>query len=257
MKRNIYLILGIVLSIALCIVSCKKEKINTNNSTATNEEPQGDGIIRFAVKDYDGNIYDAVRLGEQVWLATNLRTTHYADGTAIDEGTRAVYNHAYYYKPTGVPTSYGYFYNWKAAVRYSDSSEENPSGVQGACPNGWHVPSDAEWKQLTDYCRAEYPGYLSKVLASVEGWEASERAGTPGYEPSSNNASGFNAMPTGFFSGTSDNFSPLGIVCNFWGATGCDYCSYAYGHSMTYNSTDFYRGQREKNEGLSIRCVKD
>ena len=94
MKRNIYLILGIVLSLALCMVSCKKEKINANNSTATNEEPQGDGIIRFAVKDYDGNIYDAIRLGEQVWLATNLRTTHYADGDAIDEGSTANYHHA-------------------------------------------------------------------------------------------------------------------------------------------------------------------
>ncbi len=263
MKRNFYLIIGIVLSIVLCVISCKKEKINADNSTPTeNQEPQGDGIIQNAVTDYDGNKYDAIRLGNQVWMASNLRTTHYADGDAIDEGTATNYHHAYYYKPNGVPTSYGYFYNKKAAVRDSESSESNPSGVQGVCPNGWHVPSNAEWEQLLNYCasKAEYTcngSTTGKAMASVEGWNASIYECAPGYEPSSNNASGFNATPTGYFSGVENNFTPLGIICNFWGATGCDYCTYAYSYGMTYNGKSLSRSERENNEGLSVRCVKD
>lgn len=259
----IYLMMSVLLPIALCTVSCKKDKVEKNDpSTVASQEPQGDGIIKNAVKDYDGNTYDAVRLGDQVWMASNIRTTHYADGTEIEEGNVMSYQKLYYYKPSNGNLSYGYFYNWKAAVRLAESSESNPSGVQGVCPNGWHVPSDAEWNQLTDYCRSksEYGcdgGKIVNALASAQGWNPSTYECAPGYDLSSNNATGFNALPVGFYSGTSGNYTAEGVYTSFWGATGCDGCSYAYAHGFTYNSTSMGRSGNEKNEGLSVRCVRD
>ena len=72
--------------------------------------------------------------------------------------------------------AYGYLYNWAAVMHGAESSEANPSGVQGICPKGWHVPSDKEWTQLTDYMktRPEYMSsgnreYLAKALAATWG----------------------------------------------------------------------------------------
>ena len=272
MKRHFFLITGLVLSLALCMVSCKKEKINIGNQPAGdselagNSEPAGDGIIKNAVKDYDGNTYDAVRLGTQVWMASNLRTTHYADGTEIPGGTGTSYSSPRYYKPNNESATCGYFYNWKAVMHGAESSESNPSGIQGVCPNGWHVPSDAEWDQLANYCKnkSEYAcnasnGYahIAKGIAADHGWEESTKECAAGYEQSTNNITGFNAAPEGYYSGTSNSHAAQGIYTTFWGATGCDWCTYAYSHSFTYNGMDIGRSQCEKNEGLSVRCVKD
>lgn len=264
MKRTIYLIAGIILCLSLCTTSCQKEKINSDKPVETPDSGlQGDGIIRNAVTDYDGNTYDAVRLGDQVWMASNLRTTHYASGYAIDEGSGTSYHTAYYYKPDGDPKTYGYYYNWPAVMNGVDPSDSNPSGVQGVCPDGWHVPSDAEWDQLTDYCKGndnyaciEYniSRYAAKSLAAVDGWEYYDLEYTVGNDPSTNNATGFGAVPAGYYPGISVT---QGKRASFWGASGCDYCTYAYEHYISYNSRDMYRLGPEKYFGMSVRCVKD
>ena len=268
MKRSFYLTMGIILSIAIAIgmVSCKKEKVNVDNSTQTqNPEPQGDGIIRNAVKDYDGNTYDAVRLGEQIWMASNLRTTHYSDGTPIDEGTTTNYHHAYRYQPSENIVSFGYLYNWPAVMNRNNSSDSIPSGVQGICPEGWHVPSDAEWDKLVDYCMSkdEYacvtdnffnPVHITNALASNQDWESSNVSCSPGYDLSTNNSTGFGAYPAGIYAG---GFSTLGKYAYFWAASGCDGCTYAYTHYISSGGTNMYRLGYEKNIGLSVRCVKD
>ena len=108
-------------------------------------------IIPRAVKDIDGNAYDGVRIGEQVWMASNLKTTRYADGTEIPSGDPDIHSSSnpYRYVPGGDASNVkrlGYLYNWPAVVHGSSQSNESPSGVQGICPDGWHVPSNAEWK---------------------------------------------------------------------------------------------------------------
>ena len=90
-------------------------------------------------------------------MKQNLRTTHYADGTEIALGnTSSDFNSPFRYAPGSesaeVLNAYGYLYNWAAAMHGGTSSSANPSGVQGVCPDGWHVPSYAEWMQLNDYC---------------------------------------------------------------------------------------------------------
>lgn len=136
---------------ALCFTACGHEGGGSSNQ----EYPSTAEVIRNAVKDIDGNKYDAVKIGNQVWMASNLRTTRYADGTAIPLGEIGTYSFTepYHYVSGSYGSNeenmvnvstYGLLYNWKAVMWNWSSSNTNPSGVQGICPTGWHVPSDAE-----------------------------------------------------------------------------------------------------------------
>ena len=213
--------------------------------------------------DVDGNTYNTVQIGQQCWMKENLRTTHYADHTEIPAGSTYSDTDPYRYAPNNdegnVPT-YGYLYNWSAVMWNSSSSSANPSGVQGICPNGWHVPSDAEWTQLTDYVSSQSRyvcgsdnTYIAKALASTTGWSSSTNTCAVGNTPSNNNATGFGAFPAGFYYGTYDGF---GGYANFWSATE-DSGSDAYYRSLSYDGARVYRYPISKNYGFSVRCLRD
>ena len=164
-----------------------------------------DTYIENIVQDYDGNSYDATQLGDQIWMASNLKTTHYADGTNIFEGDFSWNDTAKY--PNGNPENveqYGFLYNVVLATRDA-CLEENPNSiaVQGVCPNGWHLPSLAEWEQLNNYLESHSEQYIkpsgsiAKALASTEGWPSTTANGAPGNNPSVNNSTRFSALPAG------------------------------------------------------------
>ena len=193
----------------LAVACCDKEEpVPTpenpaNPSDTTQVDPSIVVSIPNAVTDIDGNSYDAVRIGEQVWMASNLRTTRYANGDAIPEGQLPSYTEPYRYTPSTNVEEYGYLYNWAAVMHGASSSTANPSGVQGICPNGWHVPSDAEWSQLTGYVgsHSEYVcsgngDHIAKALAADHGWQiTADNECAVGYDQSNNNATGFSAHP--------------------------------------------------------------
>lgn len=164
------------------------------------------------VTDIDGNIYGTVKIGDQCWMRDNLRTTRYADGTGIPQAANNSFistTDAYRYYPNGIGDNvidYGYLYNWMAVMHGENSSDSIPSGVQGICPDGWHMPSNAEWTQLTNYVsnQADYicgddSTYIAKSLASTTGWWSWNWGGVcqVGRDKSNNNATGFSALPAG------------------------------------------------------------
>ena len=161
-----------------------------------------------AVRDFDGNWYGAVIIGDQVILAENLRTTHYADGTPIAFGTEEYSGEPRYYFPPGgeaKKAELGLLYNWYAFTRGAAKSDTNPSGIQGIAPDGWHVPSRAEYEQLLTYLgnQARYvledtDTYVAKAIAAAGKWESSNNANTPGNSQDGNNAAGFGAVPAGY-----------------------------------------------------------
>ena len=217
--------------------------------------------------DIDSNIYSTVQIGEQCWMRSNLRTTRYADGTAVSAGNSA-YSETdpYYYDYENCFTlpERGYYYNWPAVMHGQPSSTTNPSEVQGICPNGWHVPSEPEWKQMSDYVasKSEYlcnGQYIAPSLASNTGW-AYGQACKPGNNLSQNNATGFSAMPVGFYQ----------LASRFWtyglGGAGCTngdwfWCSTessadkAYYRSINNDNTNFISVNVSKDMGFSVRCV--
>ena len=215
------------------------------------------------VTDYDDNTYNTVQIGAQCWMKENLRTTHYSNGTSIALGSSTSTTTAYRYYPNNSSanvSSYGYLYNWKAVMRSSSPSSANPSGVQGICPTGWHVPSDVEWTQLTDYVgsQTQYQcdnssDYFAKALASTTGWTSYSTTCAVGNNPSTNNATGFSALPAGYSSVLYDFF---GSGAYFWSATeNDDY--YAYFRSLTCYYAGVYRYDADKYIGCSVRCVLD
>ncbi len=215
------------------------------------------------VKDVDNNEYNTVQIGNQCWMKENLRTTRYADGTSIELGTSTSTTTAYRYYPKGQETyvsTYGYLYNWKAVMRNSSSSSANPSGVQGICPNGWHVPSDAEWTQLTGYVSSQSQYVcggnntdIAKALASTTGWSSSSSTCTPGNNPSANNATGFSAVPAGSHIGY---YSSFGDFAFFWSATQ-NFNYDAYRRGLNYDNAYVYGYPYNKYYGFSVRCLKD
>ncbi len=212
------------------------------------------------VTDIDGNVYNTLSIGNQCWMKENLRTTKYADGTAIASGSSTSTTVAYYYSLSGNFNN-GKLYNWKAVMRNSSSSAANPSGVQGICPNGWHVPSDAEWNQLTDYVSSQSQYYCSnnpeniaKALASTSNWNSSSATCAVGNTPSNNNATGFSALPAGYY--RNDGYSVSGDYAYFWSATESS-SSNAYSRYLRYSNATVNRYGTNEYYGSSVRCVRD
>jgi len=137
--------------------------------------------------------------------------------------------------------------SWTAAMNEATSSTANPSGVQGVCPTGWHLPSDVEWTELTDYLGGE----------SVAGGKLKEAGTTHWLNPNegATNESGFTALPGGSrsFNGP---FVNLGYGCNWWSATEF-VAGNAYSRNMLYTLSGVYRDFSNEEFGFSVRCLKD
>ncbi len=264
MKR----ILLLLCAVALLAVACDKDEPaqdtnnNTNPSDTTHTEyPPTQEMIYNAVTDIDGNSYDAVLIGSQVWMASNLRTTRYANGDSIPEKDTISAIDPCRYAPSTDVATYGYLYNWPAVMHGEPTSSHNPSGVQGICPDGWHVPSDAEWTQLISYC-GNYSVYvcngieknIAKSLAAEYGWQLYEyNECAVGNNQSANNTIGFGALPAGNYGGSFSNF---GNNAYYWSATGHS-SSDSYYRCLYYNSTSVSRSYSITEFGFSVRCVRD
>lgn len=188
--------------LVLFFMSCHKDKLSNSDGL----------ILKNAVTDIDGNIYNAVQIGNQVWMAENLRTTHYADGTPIPSGsTYDDYHYSstepYFYDPIAYNIKYGYLYNWPAVIHGAENSNNNPSGIQGICPNGWHVPSDEEWNELKNTVENNYSVDIAEALKATSGWN----------NTNGNNSSGFSAVPAGY--ANRGELCKFGLCACFWSTT--------------------------------------
>ena len=243
---------------------------------ATNSAGTGYGNQRFfttddipdnIVTDYEGNEYQTVVIGNQTWMAENLRSTRYANGAYIQEvqtsndwANLGVSDKAYcwYNNSTSTGLIYGALYTWAAAMNGSSSSSSNPSQVQGVCPGGWHLPSDEEWKQLEMHLG------MSRIQADAEEFRGTNEGGklksvetdlwlAPNYGAS--NESGFGAIPGGFrhYSGP---FNNIGEGAYFHSSTQ-NASTNAWNRRLAYDLSSIYRGDYRKGSGFSVRCVKN
>ena len=215
----------------LLFISCtKKEEVQENQSIIT-------------VTDMDGNIYSAVTIGSQVWMAANLKTTRYRDGSPItnetDDATWAWLTTGAYCNYDNDPVNnntYGRLYNWHAVN----------SGI--LAPTGWHVPSDAEWAVLESFLGEE----------SKAGGKLKEAGTAHWYSPNveATNSTGFTALPGGsrFSTGSFYNLTYTGY---FWSSTGGTDPAYAWYRYLDFNNGFVMRSEYYKVEGLSVRCIKD
>jgi uncharacterized protein (TIGR02145 family) len=242
---------------------------------------QIDSVIFYdpiiTVTDYDGNVYKTATIGSQVWMAENLKTTHYADGTAIplvnttptwDILTATSKAYCWYADDIANKATYGALYTWAAAMNGVASVKANPSGVQGVCPTGWHLPSNSEWTQLMSYLADNGHNYdgttggggakIAKSLASTSGWESSAVPGSAGSidYPTYRNKSGFTALPSGWRS-ESGGFFDRSKLPFLWSSTEHLWAGLAWSLYMYNTDKSVKDAARDKREGASVRCVKD
>ncbi len=211
------------------------------------------------VTDYDGNTYNTILIGNQCWMKENLNTTKDANGNNI---TRYCYSNN-----TDNCDNYGGLYTWATVMNGAGSSNGNPSGVQGICPNGWHVPSDAEWTELTDYLINTYvdinSGNVGNKLKSCR--QVSSPLGgdcnTSDHPRWNSNAThygtndfGFSALPGGLYNGSS--YGDLGSYGLWWSSTQY-YSTVAWYRSMSYDTGNVNRNATNKTHGFSFRCLRD
>lgn len=220
------------------------------------------------VTDYDGNTYNTVQIGNQCWMRENLKTMHYADGSAIPHLDNSSMIDPSYDYPDNLSNNfytYGLVYNWPAVMGGSASSNGNPSGVQGICPTGWHVPSDAEWQTLELYIGVPasdidnmntYRGTVAAKLAGggYASWTSSTVEGAAGnFSDPNHNSTGFSALPAGGVEGMAAGFNDS--AC-FWTST-LETTYNAILRTLYYSQSGIRRHHLEKAWGASVRCIKD
>lgn len=184
------------------------------------------------VSDIKGNVYNVALIGSQLWLADNLKTTKYNDGTEIQNLTD--YNSwinlvtpAYCWygnDSTATKADYGALYNWNAV------------NTGKLCPIGWHVPSDAEWSILTTYLGESMAAVKMRVFGNYT------------------NESNFTARPGGFRQ-VYNNFFGFNMEATFWSSTADGGSAWYRIIDHQFNEVD--RFSRPKIDGCSVRCLHD
>lgn len=212
---------------------CKKED-DHNNPSSTSE----------TITDIDGNVYHTVKIGTQVWMAENLKTTKYRNGDPIQRVTddsiwAALTSGAYcgYENDTNYSKTYGRLYNGYAVT---DS--------RNVAPKGWHIPTDAEWTTLITFLGSDtIAGGKLKEKDTIH-WRSPNKGAT--------NESGFNALPGGCRS-VFGTFYNIGTEGYWWSSSESIYSAYFYYRVMHYDSSNVSNWYLSLQPGLSIRCLRD
>ncbi|MFA6126552.1 MAG: fibrobacter succinogenes major paralogous domain-containing protein [Bacteroidales bacterium] len=224
----------LVLALVLLSTGCKKDPFTTDNS----------GTFKDA---RDNHEYPWVRIGDQIWMAQNAAYLPYVNPSTV-KSTAEARSYVYGYQGTDITAAmttsnyenYGGLYNFEAA--------------KIACPDGWHLPTDEEWKTMELFlgmsqADAEKTGFresgsLGTKLKATTAWGANQNT----------NSSGFNAIPSGYLGEIT--FDELMTAVVFWTATGFD-AETAYDRYMDTGSTGIDRGPWPRSEGYSVRCVRN
>ncbi len=205
----------------------------------------------------DGKIYNTVLIGTQCWMKENLNIGIRINGS--QEQTNNLIFEKYCYNDDEENCNiYGGLYQWNELMNYTPSSDANPSGRQGICPAGWHLPSDAEWCQLETYIDATVICTDTGWLGTDVGGKMKETGTTHWSSPNegATNTSGFTAIPGGFRFSNS-GFAGLSINGLFWCTTESAN-TIPWRRNLTNDSARSGRDRFDsKNFGFSGRCIKD
>jgi uncharacterized protein (TIGR02145 family) len=233
-------------------------------SSSSNEVERG-----VFIDSRDGQEYAYISIGNQIWMTENLKYLPQVDllsAGSEDSGYEEEYfYYVYDYTPSGASEAeevsnakatnnyqaYGVLYNWYAAMGGAPSSASNPSGVQGVCPDGWHLPSDVEWRELSDFVDLDNDGDASnnnegESLKAISTWSEAGN-GTDTY--------GFSALAGGY----RDSYNMFGGLeyFSYWWST-ADYDEgNAYYRYLYYATNELYRSFNYKDNAYYVRCVMD
>jgi len=232
LNRN-YLVVQLLLTVVLLIsIGCKKSDDNPPPVSAN------------TVTDIDGNVYNTITIGTQVWMKENLKTVHYKNGDAIPTGLDDAQwvattsgACAIYEDNSANNTAYGKLYNWYAVV--------DPRKI---APAGWHVPTETEWTTLTTFLGGSTIAGGKIKEAGLTHWNSPNTGAT--------NSSGFTGLPGGDRYPI-PSYGNIGIFGYWWSTTETfvDDKAELLGVSIYSEQANIYADK--KIWGLSVRCIKD
>ena len=197
----------------------------------------------YTVKDIDGNKYKIVKIGDQVWMAENLKTTTYNDGSAIANITGSTAwseldSGAYCWQHNDISykDEYGALYNWFAV------------STGKLCPTGWHVPSNTEWEELATFLGGASIAGGKMKETGLDHWVSPNTGAT--------NSSGFTARAGGWRAHNNGTFQYLGRSFTYWASNEKE-STLAYAGYIMSESQSLVLTHSEKQRGRSVRCIKD
>jgi uncharacterized protein (TIGR02145 family) len=242
-------VLGLSNGTAYTFTVVATNEVNNSEASAVSNEVTPAPVCPTATITYNDYDYKTVGIGDQCWMAENLRTREYRDGTAIPfdksggdfgfsnetwselrSGAHTIYRHDSTLT-TGNLAIYGYLYNWYAV---NDSRK--------LCPSGWHVPTDSDWTTLTSYLGESSSGTAMKE--SVDLWTTDKGS----------NTSGFSALPGGFRY-INGQFSGIRTQAFFWSASESGFLDGAFVRQLIGANDNVNRFGDSKVYGASVRCL--
>ena len=193
--------------------------------------------------DGDGNMYDTIRIGTQIWLAEDLKTTKYNNGVSIplvtDNAQWASMSSAafcWYENNPAFNENYGALYNWWAVK------------VSFLCPVGYHVPTKEEWQTLIDYLGGEEIAGDKLKATGTQFWQTGNNA---------TNVSGFTAMPGGMRNHNDGFYNSMRYDGYWWSSSQGITGTYGSRLKINYSSDNTNLTSWFKQSGFSVRCIKD
>jgi uncharacterized protein (TIGR02145 family) len=245
-KISLIRMMALVILVPFCFTACEEDSDDDLNNNPP-PVPQPEGLT----DSRDGNTYKTVEIANQVWMAENLAYLP-SVSTRLEQSHKDPHYYVYDYegddvnaaRNTQMYASYGALYNWTAA--------------QTACPPGWHLPSDQEWKQL------EMAIGMSQAEADKTSWRSTSGEGAKlksasGWNDNGNGTDdyGFSAKPSGYLT-SSFAFIQHGNNTNFW--TSSEHPDVDFGgwyRNLVKENSSINRGTMYKQFGFCVRCVKD
>jgi len=227
--------------------------------------------VVFTTKSFIGNltdnrddhVYKFVEINGKKWMTENLAYLPEVSPSNVSSSQTPHY-YVYDYQGSNVEDAkalsnysvYGVLYNWTAAMAGAKSNDANPGAIQGVCPDGWHLPSDSEWKELEIFLgMSPYDANLTGQRGDIGGKLKEE--GTEHWHPPNTgaiNTYSFTALPGGTRN-YDNNFFSLSYTGYWWTSTEYD-VTYAYNRILDYAFPSIYRNYPPKHQGLSVRCVE-
>jgi uncharacterized protein (TIGR02145 family) len=216
-----------------------KDTTFTTAGTGGNRIIFNPNLTYGSLTDIDGNAYKTIQIGNQTWMAENLKTTRFNDGTAIplvkDVVAWAELSSSAYCWYTNDSVSYGAMYNWFTV------------NTGTLCPAGWHVPSDAEWTTLSTYLGGDTICGNQLKETGITHWQSPNTGAT--------DESGFTALPGGY-RGNDGSFTGIRKDDYLWSSSESSLIDATY-RALFYDSGNGINGNSDKKDGFNVRCMKD